>query len=85
MEASFLKRTTKSSKCGTGAAKGVEILDPTGRAIAGFGPSDIFQGDNLRHNVMWRGGFDVSQFMGKPISLKFYLKAAESYSFAFRE
>jgi len=51
----------------------VEILDPAGHRIEGFGPSEPFRGDHLRQHITWRGGKSVSDLRGKPISLKFHL------------
>ncbi len=62
----------------------VEILDAGGRRIEGFGPSVAFEGDSLRHVVAWTHGSDVSKLCSKPISLKFHIRNAELYSFAFR-
>jgi len=63
----------------------VEILDAAAWPIEGVRPSDRFKGDALRHVVTFRGNADVSRFEGRPISLRFHLKNAELYSFAFRQ
>ncbi len=62
----------------------VEITDAAGRAINAFGSSLRFEGDSLRHVIAWAHGQDVSRLRTQPISLKFHLKNAELYSFAFR-
>lgn len=62
----------------------VEILDAAGKEIQGYAPSVAFKGDSLRHVVAWDHGRDVSELRSKPISLRFHLRNAELYSFAFR-
>ena len=63
----------------------VEILDSAGRAVDGFGSSDAFTGDDLRKTITWKGSSDVEKLAGKPVCLRFNLKNAELYSFAFRQ
>jgi len=63
----------------------VELLDAAGRPIKGFESSAPFSGDELRHTVRWAGGGDVSALAGKPVTLRFHLKNARLFSFAFRE
>ena len=62
----------------------VELLDAGGRPLEGFPPSEPFTGDDLRHVVRFNGQTDVSTLRGKPITLRFRMKNAELYSFAFR-
>jgi len=62
----------------------VEVLDAAGQPLAGFGPSDPFAGDDLRHTVTWKGDKSVAGLAGKPVCLRFRLANAELYSFAFR-
>jgi hypothetical protein len=68
-----------------GGSLAVEFLDGSGRPIEGFGSSDSFAGDDLRKTLTWKGNSSVQKLAGKPISLKFHLKNAELYSFAFRQ
>jgi hypothetical protein len=63
----------------------VELLDVAGRAIDGFPESGPFRGDQLRHVVMFGDSADVSKLAGKPVTLRFHLKSAKLYSFAFRK
>jgi hypothetical protein len=63
----------------------VELLDAGGKPIEGFGKSDAFTGDDLRHTVAFGGKSDVSKLAGRPICLRFHLANAELFSFAFRE
>lgn len=62
----------------------VELLDGAGRAPAGLPPSDPLTGDNLRHPVTFAGRLDVSAWKNKPVCLRFRIRQAELYSFAFR-
>ena len=62
----------------------VEILDAAGRKIEETGISDPISGDELRQTVTWRGQPKVGFFKKRSISLRFHLKSAELYSFAFR-
>ena len=64
----------------------VEVLDERGQAIQGLdcGSCDAFTGDEVRHTVTWRGNPDISSLRGKIVRLRFYLKEAKLYSFAFR-
>ena len=64
---------------------GVALLDASGHPIAGFEESDPVTGDNLRATVTWKGNGDVSALAGKPVSLRFTMKQAELFSFAFRK
>jgi hypothetical protein len=59
----------------------VEILDMAGKPMA---RSEAFAGDDLRHQVVWEEGTDLSQLAGTPIALRFRLQSAELYAFAFR-
>ena len=72
-----------------GAVRGelrVEIEDRDGQAVPGFeaARSDPIRGDGLRMPVRWRGARDLSRLRGRPLRLRFVLKDADLYSFAFR-
>ncbi len=70
------------------ASKGsvaVEILDPAGKPMTGFGRSDLAKSDSLRQTISWQGNPDLSSLRGKPIMLRFAIKNAELFSFALRE
>lgn len=67
-----------------GGSLTVEILDAAGLPVKGFQPSEPIQGDHLRQRVSWLGKQDLALVRGKPISLKFRLRGAELYSYAFR-
>ena len=63
----------------------VELCDAAGRPLESFGKSDAFSGDDLRHEVTFAGKKDVSALARQPVVLRFHLKNAELYSFAFRK
>jgi len=63
----------------------VRIRDAAGEPLDGFELSDSFAGNNLRHVVTWRGQSDVSALAGKPVMLRFEMKHADLYAFAFRD
>ncbi|MBI3922904.1 MAG: hypothetical protein HY318_15895 [Armatimonadetes bacterium] len=65
-----------------GGSVTVEMLAPDGTRIA---RSKQFTGDNLRHTVVWQKSLDLGALRGSPVSLRFQMKKAELYSFAFRE
>jgi len=62
----------------------VEILDPAGRPLDGYDLSEPIAGDHLRHAVVFPGKPDLTALAGKPICLRFHLRDAELYAFAFR-
>lgn len=63
----------------------VELCDAGGKPLQGFDASAPFQGDDLRHVVTFGGGFDVAKLAGKPVVLRFHMRNASLYSFAFRD
>lgn len=68
----------------TGGELIVELLDAAGNPLNDWERSAPVVGDNLRHTVTFSGSTDVSRLAGKPIVLRFHLKSADLYSFAFR-
>ncbi|MEX1231758.1 MAG: GDSL-type esterase/lipase family protein [Planctomycetaceae bacterium] len=62
----------------------VELLDGAGRPLEGVTASEKLSGDGLRHSVQFAGTTDLSVHRGQPVSLRFKMKNAELYSFAFR-
>lgn len=62
----------------------VRLLDAAGKPIPGFEESGPITGDSLRHVVTWNGSQDVRSLAGKPVVLKFEMKGAELFAFAFR-
>jgi hypothetical protein len=50
-----------------------------------FQPSEPIVGDRLRHPVVFPWKADSSSLAGKPVCLRFHLRDAELYAFAFRD
>ncbi len=69
----------------SGGSIRVEVLDTDGKPIDGFSKADadIITGDSIRHEVKWRGEYDLSKLKGKAIALKFYMERCKLYSFVF--
>lgn len=63
----------------------VSLLDAAGNPLPGFETSEPVTGDNLRHTVQWNGSTDLSALTGKPIMVRFNMRSAELFSFAFRK
>src|SRR5690606_37001607 len=61
----------------------VEILDEQQRPIPGYSFSEAQEiiGNETARIVLWKSQKNVSELVGKPIRLKFYLKDADLYSF----
>lgn len=65
-----------------GGKVSVEIWNAAGvRRLARSLP---VSGDNLRHRLQWEDDTDLASFAGKPVTLRFVLKNAELFAFAFR-
>jgi len=60
----------------------VEILNTAGTTLA---TSQSFTGDNLRHRVAWSDTLDLAKLSAQPVTLRFKLRNAELFAFAFRE
>lgn len=58
----------------------VELLDLKGDALAASGPVTRY---SLRHQVKWNS--DIAVFAGSPVVLRFNLKNATLFAFAFRK
>ena len=63
----------------------VEILDPAGKRLSAWEPSQSWRGDGLREEIAWGGGTQLAKLQGEPISLRFHLEDAQLFSFAFRK
>ncbi|HRU04904.1 MAG TPA: hypothetical protein P5137_03900 [Candidatus Brocadiia bacterium] len=59
----------------------VTLLDPSGKPVARSRP---FAGDALRHETQWTSPLDLAVLAGKPVSLRFSIKNAKLFAFAFR-
>lgn len=69
---------------GTGRAA---LLDASGNEITGLGLADCdeFAANSLSKEVTWKGINDLSAWAGKPVRLRFELKAMKLFSFRFAE
>lgn len=66
----------------TGGEISVELLDADGKAIA---RSKSITGDNLRQVAAWETPLQLAAWAGKPVALRFRLREAQLYAFAFRK
>lgn len=62
-----------------------ELCDEAGQAIEGFSRFDSEElfGNELEHQVTWRGGGDVGALAGRPVRLRVQLQDADLYSICF--
>lgn len=67
-----------------GGAITVSLCDAAGRPLAGFAQSAEFSGDDLRHRVRFEPSADVARLAGQVVTVRFTLRRASLYSFAFR-
>ena len=63
----------------------VSLLDAAENPLPGFETSEPITGDNLRHTVPWNGSTDLSELTGKPVMIRFSMRSAELFAFAFRK
>ena len=63
----------------------VELLDNAGQPLAGLAISEPILGDQLRHSVQFSSKPDLSALSTRPISIRFHLRNARLFAFAFRE
>jgi len=63
----------------------VEILQPDGRPVPGFGldQADVLRGNGVAKAATWGGRGDVSLLAGRPVRLRFVLRGARLYAFQF--
>jgi len=62
----------------------VEVLDPEGEAIPGYGSQDAVvysRVDNLRLRLKWKTKRDLSELVGKTVRLRFRFTLADLYAF----
>ena len=61
----------------------VEILDPEGRPLEGFGEAEAerIRGDSLRHIAAWSGNRDISSLKGRAIRLRITMTNSKLYTF----
>ena len=67
---------------GAGGSVVVEIWDAVGARR--LDRSRAISGDDLRHQARWEGEADVAALAGTPVTLRFHLKKARLFAFAFR-
>lgn len=79
------KRLEINANVQNGGEIRVEILDPAGRAIEGVGLSEPLTGDRLAHAVRFPQGVSLASLEERPITLRFQLRNAELFAFAFRK
>lgn len=65
----------------------VAVLDQDRTPIPGFGHQECtaFVGDEVRHRVAWADGRRLAELNGRTVRLRFQIRNAELYSFAFSE
>jgi hypothetical protein len=65
----------------------VGILDEAGKPVPGFGVADCdeIHGNHIKQTVAWEGKSDVSTLAGKPVRLRFVMRACKLYAFHFGE
>ena len=63
----------------------VEVVDAAGRPLEGGVMSEPIVGNSLRHAVVFPGTTNLARLGGRPVCLRFHLRNAELYAFAFRE
>jgi hypothetical protein len=59
----------------------IELQDLKGQSL---GNSQPLTGDHLRHPVQWESDPHLSELTGRPITLRFHLRQASLFAFAFR-
>jgi hypothetical protein len=64
----------------------VEIQDPAGGPLPGFGLEDAVEtiGNEIERAVRWKGGADVGALAGRPVRLRFAMRDARLYALQFR-
>ncbi len=70
---------------GASGSVAVEIQDPDGAALPGFGVADCqaITYDDLDRVISWKAGSDISALAGKTVRLRWVLKDADVFSFRF--
>ena len=61
----------------------VEALDSEGQPIKGFGRDEAIPvtSDSVRHSLRWKEQKDLHQLQGRPMRLRFHMRAARIFSF----
>jgi hypothetical protein len=63
----------------------VEVMNHNYNVIPGFSKSNSQKivGNEIKREVLWNGGTELSSLLNKPISLRFIMKEADIYSISF--
>lgn len=78
-------RLEVNAKTDNGGWIAVHLLDAAGKPVDGYGKSDPVKGDSLRHVVTWDGNQGVGALGNRPVVLRFEMKDAKLFAFAFRK
>jgi hypothetical protein len=78
------QRLEINARTGEGGDVRVELLDAAGRPLEGIPISKPFTGDDLRHTVQFPEPMNLGALASRPVCLRFHLRNAELYAFAFR-
>ena len=65
----------------------MEILDPEGRPLEGFGETEAvrIRGNSNRHMAEWKGDRELSSLKGRAVRLRIYATNSKLYSFTCAE
>lgn len=68
-----------------GGSIAVEVIDEKGVVLPGFAAADcdVFAGDAAGHRVTWQGKGDLAALAGRSYRLRFVMRNADLYSYAF--
>lgn len=63
----------------------VGLFDAEGHEVPGFAVAacDVVRGNSVRKVVTWNGVSDLAAWSGRPVQLRFVLRAAKFYAFQF--
>ena len=63
----------------------VALQDAAGKDVAGFAAADceVLRGNAVAKTVTWKGSSDVSALAGKPVRLRFAMRAMKLFAFQF--
>jgi hypothetical protein len=73
-----------NARTGPSGSITVEVLDAARRPIESYGMSRPVRGDSVRHRVEWSEDRSIGQLRGRSVCLRFHLRRAQLFSFAFR-
>ena len=64
-----------------------ELCDEAGQALEGFGmgASEILYGNEIEHEVLWRGSPDLGALAGRPVRLRVQIRDGDLYSIRFAQ